>query len=175
MQSVNLTDHFLIAMPAMTDPYFPAPSSISANTTNRAPRRDRQPPARHDAGGPFERIEVPLNRRRFRPHARLFRRPGTDDRGFVLHQPVGGWQSTLAVNDHIGLTSSRDILQSVGAQGIRARSSSRLGYAGWSAGQLEDEISQNAWLTVPATPHPLRPALRGTPARRHERARHQLR
>ena len=70
----------------------------------------------------------------------------------MLHQPVGGWQSTLAVNDHIGLTSSRDILQSVGKQGDPREIIVSLGYSGWSAGQLEDEISQNAWLTVPATP-----------------------
>ncbi len=74
------------------------------------------------------------------------------DRGFVLHRPLGNWQSTLAVSDDIGLTTSKDVLEAVGrGEGPRDVLVS-LGYAGWSAGQLEQEIAQNAWLTVAADP-----------------------
>jgi putative transcriptional regulator len=74
------------------------------------------------------------------------------DRGFVLHQPVGQWHSTLAVNERIGLTTSKDILQAVAQGEGPAQILVTLGYAGWGAGQLEQELSQNAWLTVPASP-----------------------
>jgi len=74
------------------------------------------------------------------------------DRGFVLHRPTGAWQSTLVVADDIALTTSLDILRAVargeGPEDILVT----LGYAGWGPGQLEDEILQNAWLTVAAEP-----------------------
>ena len=74
------------------------------------------------------------------------------DRGFVLHTPLGEWQSTLAVSAEIGLTTSKDILQAV-ARGEGPRQMLvTLGYAGWAPGQLEHELAQNAWLTVQAKP-----------------------
>ena len=72
------------------------------------------------------------------------------ERGFVPQRPAGEWQSSLAVSDRIALTSSRDILQSMGSTGEPAEVLVSLGYAGWTAGQLEWELSQNAWLTVEA-------------------------
>lgn len=76
--------------------------------------------------------------------------PVETGRGFVLHQPVGQWQSTLPVGEHIALTTSRDILDAL-AQGCGPEKIMvALGYAGWSAGQLEQEMAQNAWLSVPA-------------------------
>ena len=74
------------------------------------------------------------------------------DRGFVLHQPLGEWQSTLAMNDIFGLTTSKDILVAVGEGRGPDKMMVTLGYAGWEAGQLENEIAQNAWLTVEASP-----------------------
>jgi putative transcriptional regulator len=74
------------------------------------------------------------------------------DRGFVLHMPPGGWQSTLTINPDMGLTTSKDILEAV-ARGEGPRHMLvTLGYAGWAPGQLEYELAQNAWLTVPASP-----------------------
>ena len=62
----------------------------------------------------------------------------------------GAWQSTLRVADHIGLTTSKDILEAVGRGEGPQQLLVTLGYAGWSPGQLEHEIGQNAWLTVEA-------------------------
>ncbi|HWL30119.1 MAG TPA: YqgE/AlgH family protein [Burkholderiaceae bacterium] len=80
----------------------------------------------------------------------FFGGPVQTDRGFVLHAPVGGYSSSIALGD-IALTTSRDVLQDV-AQGRGPRSLLvTLGYAGWGAGQLESEMSQNAWINVAAT------------------------
>ena len=100
----------------------------------------------------FERIDIPLETRRFAALPVYFGGPVQTDRGFVLHRPAGSWQATLAVHGELGLTSSRDILQSVGAKGEPEEFLVTLGYAGWAAGQLEHELAQNAWLTVAADP-----------------------
>ncbi len=82
----------------------------------------------------------------------FFGGPVQTDRGFVLHRPAGHWQSTLNVTEEIGLTSSRDILQAMSDDGEPSDILVSLGYSGWAAGQLEWELSQNAWLTVAADP-----------------------
>lgn len=79
--------------------------------------------------------------------------PVQEERGFVLHMPrEGGWKSSIAVTDDIGITTSRDILEAMARGEGPHRSLVALGYAGWGAGQLEDEIRQNTWLSGPAEP-----------------------
>jgi putative transcriptional regulator len=72
------------------------------------------------------------------------------ERGFVLHQPPGDWDSTLAVIGNTALTTSKDVLEAVANGNGPDKILVTLGFAGWSQGQLEDEISKNAWLTVEA-------------------------
>ncbi len=153
MQSVNLTDQFLIAMPAMADPYFSGTLVyICEHNEEGALGIIVNRPIDMTLAALFEKIEVPLDAPGFDRMPVYFGGPVQTDRGFVLHRPVGGWQSTLAVNAQVGLTSSRDILQSVGRAGDPGEIIVTLGYSGWSAGQLEDELASNAWLTVPAKP-----------------------
>ncbi len=98
----------------------------------------------------FAQINMPLNQNELEDMLVHFGGPVQTDRGFVLHEPNGEWQSTLHINDKVGLTTSKDILQAVG-EGVGPRHLLvTLGYAGWSEGQLEQELSQNAWLSVPA-------------------------
>ena len=76
--------------------------------------------------------------------------PVQTERGFVLHSPYKEYAATVRINEHLGLTSSRDILEDV-AQGKGPENFLlALGYAGWGAGQLEEELARNVWLTVPA-------------------------
>ncbi|MBL8483585.1 MAG: YqgE/AlgH family protein [Rhodocyclaceae bacterium] len=150
---MDLTNHFLIAMPAMVDRNF-------ARTLTYVCEHNEQGALGIIVNRPidmslvdlFERIDIKLDAK---DHAALpvyFGGPVQTDRGFVLHRPVGEWQSTLAVEGSIGLTSSRDILQAFGASGKPTDILVSLGYAGWAAGQLEFELAQNAWLTVKADP-----------------------
>ena len=147
----NLTNHFLIAMPAMTDPNF------SRTVTFIAEHNDEgalgliiNRPIDLTLAALFERIELPMEVDTMASRPVYFGGPVQTDRGFVLHRPAGDWNSSLCISADAALTSSKDILQSVGSHGDPDDVLVTLGYAGWSAGQLEQEIVQNAWLTVAA-------------------------
>ena len=123
----------------------------------------------------FEQIDVPLADGALRGTPVHFGGPVQIDRGFVLHRPLGNWQSTLAISDDLGLTTSKDVLEAVGRGEGPKDVLVSLGYAGWSAGQLEQEIAQNAWLTVEADAgRPVRDAGRGAAARGDAPPRHRL-
>ena len=101
-------------------------------------------------GALFERLNLSLPSATLGGAPVYFGGPVQTDRGFVLHQPIGEWQSTLSVQDRVGLTTSKDILEAVGKGSGPAKMLVTLGYSGWAPGQLENEIKQNAWLTVEA-------------------------
>ena len=150
MENVNLTGHFLIAMPAMTDPYFArSVTFICEHTQDGAMGVVINRPIDMTLDALFEQIGLELNQ----PQATMpvhFGGPVQVDRGFVLHTPTGAWQSTIAVSGDIALTASKDVLEALANGAGPQRLLVTLGYAGWEAGQLEDEISQNAWLSVRA-------------------------
>lgn len=100
----------------------------------------------------FEKVDLSLEGNDLAEQPVYFGGPVQTDRGFVLHRPLGSWSSTLKVTSEIGLTTSKDILQAVSVGDGPDNMIMSLGYAGWSAGQLEAEIAQNAWLTVEADP-----------------------
>ncbi|MCC7114877.1 MAG: YqgE/AlgH family protein [Burkholderiales bacterium] len=138
-------------MPAMVDPHFAhtltfvcehGPNGALGIVVNR--------PTDMTLSALFEQIEVELADAQLGRSPVFYGGPVQMDRGFVLHRPLGNWQSTLAVSDDVGLTTSKDVLQAL-ARGEGPRDVLvSLGYAGWSAGQLEQELAQNAWLTVDA-------------------------
>ena len=151
MSSIDLTNHFLIAMPAMADPSFSRTLTyICEHNEQGALGVVVNRPVDMNLRALFDRLSLPLSDDRVGEAPIWFGGPVQTDRGFVLHEPTGAWQSTLKVNDAIGLTTSKDILEAVGRGEGPRRLLVTLGYAGWSAGQLEHELSQNAWLTVEA-------------------------
>jgi putative transcriptional regulator len=153
----HLANHFLIAMPAMTDPNFARTLTyLCEHNAEGALGIIVNRPIEMSLGSLFERVGMPLapgpRQDQYNELPVYFGGPVQTDRGFVLHRPHGDWQSTLTVTDDIGLTSSRDILQTMSEAGEPREVLVSLGYAGWAAGQLEWELSQNAWLTVAADP-----------------------
>ena len=154
MNPVNLTNHFLIAMPNMADPYFSKSLTyICEHNEQGALGVVVNRPIDMTLQALFEQISIPLGETTLRGIAVHFGGPVQIDRGFVLHKPLGEWQSTLAVNQELGLTTSKDILQAVGRGNGPRQILVTLGYAGWAPGQLEHELAQNAWLSVPAKTH----------------------
>lgn len=76
--------------------------------------------------------------------------PVNQDRGFVLHTTQSGWASSLVLTSEVMITTSKDILACLGNDSGPSKSLVTLGYAGWSAGQLEEELQTNSWLTIEA-------------------------
>ena len=151
MSSINLTHHFLIAMPSMADPYFAKSLTyVCEHNDQGALGVVVNRPIDMTLQALFERLSLTLKHKDLSDAPIYFGGPVQTDRGFVLHEPAGNWQSTLRVRDAIGLTTSKDILEAVGRGEGPDKLLVTLGYAGWSAGQLEHELGQNAWLTVEA-------------------------
>jgi putative transcriptional regulator len=151
MQSVNLTHHFLIAMPAMADPHFSKTLTyICEHNEQGALGLVVNRPLDMMLTKLLEQVSIPVSAEQCGAIPIHFGGPVQTDRGFVLHEPVGKWQSTLTVSSEIGLTTSKDILQAVACGKGPRQMLITLGYAGWAPGQLEYELAQNAWLTVAA-------------------------
>src|SRR6185503_4189851 len=146
-----LTGHLLIAMPAMADPRF-AQSVIylCAHTAEGAMglvlNRPLQRPSFDDLLRQLEVAPVPPARR-----IRLCQGgPMDNGRGFVLHTSDWTGEGSLRVNDGLALTASLDVLKAIAEGGGPREGFLALGYAGWGPGQLDAEMQQNAWLSVPA-------------------------
>ena len=155
MSSINLTNHFLIAMPNMADPYFSRTLTyVCEHNEQGALGIVVNRPIDMTLEALFERLSLNLKDRTLADAPIYFGGPVQTDRGFVLHLPAGEWQATIKVTagkeGALGLTTSKDILEAVGRGEGPERMLVTLGYAGWSPGQLEHELSQNAWLTVEA-------------------------
>ena len=153
MQKVNLAQHFLIAMPSMGDPNFAKSLTfVCEHNDQGALGVVVNRPTEMNLHALLEQVGIETPHEDFKSIAVNFGGPVQVDRGFVLHTPVGEWQSTLAVGGDIGLTTSKDILQAVARSEGPRQMLVTLGYAGWAPGQLEHELAQNAWLTVEARP-----------------------
>ena len=152
MENVNLTDHFLIAMPNMADSYFTKTLTyICEHNDQGALGVVVNRPLEMTMESLFEQLDIALSDQTLKERWVHFGGPVQMDRGFVLHMPVGHWQPTLAVNGRVGLTTSKDILEAAARAEGPPKLFVTLGYAGWAAGQLEQELAQNAWLSVKAS------------------------
>lgn len=153
MEPTTLSHQFLIAMPNMADPLF-ARSVIymCEHGEHGAMGLIVNKPSGIALAQLFEQIDLPLKDREIATVPVYFGGPVHPDRGFVLHDPVCNWQSSLLVTDDMALTTSKDVLAAVAEGNGPRHMIVTLGYAGWSSGQLESELAQNAWLNVPADP-----------------------
>ncbi|HEU4852241.1 MAG TPA: YqgE/AlgH family protein [Telluria sp.] len=157
--TLNLANHFLIAMPAVEDPIFGGTVVyICEHNEKGVLGVVINKPTDMTMEILFERIDLKLADD-MRPSVEnepiMFGGPVQDDRGFVLHTPGRRYSSSLNVTDEVAFTTSIDVLEAV-AKGVGPkRLLVSIGYAGWSPGQLEEEISRNGWLTVGADAHVL--------------------
>jgi len=151
MPSVNLSHHFLIAMPNMVDPHF------SKTLTYVCEHNDQgalglvvNRPIEMTLARLLAQVSIPTGADQHAAVPIHYGGPVQIDRGFVLHEPAGPWQSTLKINQDLGLTTSRDVLEAIARGDGPHQILVTLGYAGWAPGQLEQELAQNAWLSVAA-------------------------
>jgi len=146
-----LNNQFLIAMPAMRDPNFAQTVTlICQHNEEGALGIVINRTVDLTVGDVLDQMDIPKDLSRYNPQPVHYGGPVQTDRGFILHQNLGHWDSTLAIDEQIGLTTSRDILEAMARNEGPDRTMVALGYAGWSGGQLEREITENAWLSGPA-------------------------
>jgi putative transcriptional regulator len=151
--TLNLANHFLIAMPSMQDPVFGGTVVyVCEHNENGVLGVVINKPTDMTMQVLFERIDLKLESDVDVDEPIMFGGPVQDDRGFVLHTPGNRYSSSLTVTKDVAFTTSIDVLEAVAAGDGPQRMLVSIGYSGWSPGQLEDEISRNGWLTVGADP-----------------------
>jgi putative transcriptional regulator len=154
---IDLTNQFLIAMPGMADETFVgAVVYLCEHTERGALGLVINKPIDIKLKNLFEKVELKLTHEALAEQPVYFGGPVQTERGFVLHDKLGeqdaAYNSTLSVPGGLAMTTSKDVLEAL-VQGTGPhRVLITLGYSGWQAGQLEDELGRNGWLTVDADP-----------------------
>ena len=157
-RTIDLTDQFLIAMPSMRDDNFAGTVVyLCEHNANGALGLVINRPTELPLQELFEKVDLKLDRPDLADAPVYFGGPVQTERGFVLHDRLdeegGHYNSTLKIGAAgLEMTTSRDVLEALAGGAGPKRVFVTLGYSGWSAGQLEDEISRNGWLTVKAQP-----------------------
>jgi len=146
-----LGNHLLVAMPSLADPNFSHSVTLVCEHNERgALGIVINRPLEMKMSEVLEQLALTTEDTQLRAMPVLGGGPVQRDRGFVLHRPgPQQWESTMPVSDSLHVTTSRDVLAAMAEGRGPAPAVIALGYAGWEAGQLDDELLQNAWLTVP--------------------------
>lgn len=145
-----LSNQLLIAMPSMTDGNFSqAVALICEHSEKGALGIVLNKPLGMKLGDVLTQMKLEASSILVGEQAVLRGGPVHADRGFVLHRPGGDWDSTHRVSDNVQVTTSRDVLAAIARGDGPQDAFIALGYAGWEAGQLEREILDNVWLSVP--------------------------
>jgi len=157
---MNLTHHFLIAMPGMEDASFARSVVYLCEHSERgALGLIINKPTDISLEGLFEKVDLTLGRADLTHQPVFLGGPVQTERGFVLHEPVvvegidpeeSLYASTLTVPGGLEMTTSKDVLEALSSGGGPRRVLVTLGYSAWGEGQLESEIAGNSWLTVDA-------------------------
>jgi putative transcriptional regulator len=156
-ERIDLTNQFLIAMPGVADEAF------SGSVIYMCEHNDKgalglviNKPIALTLGNLFEKVELSPPQDELAATPVFYGGPVQTERGFVLHEPLdaegGHYNATLAVPGGLEMTTSRDVLEALSNGAGPRRLLVTLGYSGWAAGQLEEELGRNGWLTVKAAP-----------------------
>ena len=157
---IDLTNQFLIAMPGMADENFVGSVVYLCEHTERgALGLVINKPIDIKLRNLFEKVEINLDRQELADQPVYYGGPVQTERGFVLHERLGGeegagghYNSSLQIPGGLEMTTSKDVLEALAGGSGPKKVLVTLGYSGWQAGQLEDELGRNGWLTVDADP-----------------------
>ncbi len=149
----SLSNHFLIAMPQLADPnFFHSVTYICEHNEDGALGLVINRPLDLQLHEIFEQMGIEAKDCTRLDQIVFSGGPVQPQRGFILHGPPLQWESTAGITDNLAITTSRDILEAIARNEGPAQCLIALGYAGWGAGQLEQELADNAWLSGPADP-----------------------
>jgi putative transcriptional regulator len=150
MSETSLTNHLLIAMPALADPNFSQTVTLVCEHSDKGALGivvNKPLPMR--LSDVLEQMKLEASNEGIAAQPVLRGGPVHTDRGFVLHRPGGSWDHTHRVSEMIQVTTSRDVLAAMARGEGPQDAFIALGYAGWESGQLEREIRENSWLSIP--------------------------
>ena len=174
----HLANQFLIAMPGMVDPNFAGSVIYLFEHTERgAMGLVVNRPTELDLGTLFDKIELKLEIAPLLEQPVYFGGPVQVERGFVLHEPIPSpsYSSSLIIPEGLTMTTSKDVLEALAIGNGPRKFLMTLGYAGWSAGQLEEEITLNGWMNVPLSRQQMADIIFDTPSsQRYEKAMSHL-
>lgn len=158
--SINLTNHFLIAMPGLEDAVFARSVVYLCEHSDRgALGLVINKPSDIDLQGLFDKVDLPLGRADLTSTPVFQGGPVQTERGFVLHESFlpgdaepseTAYLSSMSIPGGLEMTTSRDVLEAMSTGAGPRRVLVSLGYAAWGQGQLESELADNSWLTVGA-------------------------
>lgn len=147
---MSLTNHLLIAMPSLVDPNFSESITVICEHTEKGALGivvNKPLPMR--LSDVLEQMDLEARSELIAAKPVLRGGPVKTDRGFVLHRPGGTWDHSHKVSDTVQITTSRDVLAAMARGEGPEDAFIALGYAGWEAGQLEREIKENSWISMP--------------------------
>ncbi len=146
----SLTNHLLIAMPQLADPNFAQTVALICEHTDKgALGIVLNKPLPMKLSDVLSQMQLEPSSEHIAEQPVLRGGPVHTDRGFVLHRPGGQWDHTHMVSDTIQVTTSRDVLAAMARGEGPSDAFIALGYAGWESGQLEQEMKDNAWASMP--------------------------
>ncbi len=146
----SLTNQLLVAMPGLDDPHFSQTVTLICEHGERgALGIVLNKPLSMRLAEVLAQMKLPPHSDSVGEQIVLRGGPVHQDRGFVLHRPGGAWESTHRISDSIQVTTSRDVLAAMARGEGPENAFIALGYAQWEGGQLERELKENAWLTLP--------------------------
>lgn len=154
--SINLTHHFLIAMPGLEDEAFSKSVIYMCEHSERgALGLIINKPSDINVQGLFDKVELPLRRDDLTQTPVFQGGPVQTERGFVLHESMmpgneSVYASTMSIPGGLEMTTSKDVLEALSTGAGPRKIFVSLGYSAWGEGQLESELLDNSWLTVPA-------------------------
>jgi putative transcriptional regulator len=150
MESISsLTNHLLIAMPSLRDPTFRrSVAFVCQHSEEGAMGLLINRLSEYRLGDVLAQMNISAETSQIGDTPVLIGGPVQPERGFVLHSPTGSWESSFKISDRICVTTSRDVLVAMAAGNGPENAIVTLGYSGWSQGQIETELKDNAWLTV---------------------------
>jgi len=150
--ALNLTNHFLIAMPTLKDAnFFHSVTLICEHNEEGTIGILINRPLDIGLGEILNQMDIENDDSDVKQQHVYLGGPVQNERGFIIHKPHGDEEETLIISDNLAVSSSREMLISIVANKGPEKTLVALGYAGWTAGQLEKELAENAWISTPAS------------------------
>jgi putative transcriptional regulator len=149
----SFANHLLIAMPTLNDPNFSkSVIYVCENHVQGSVGLIINHPMPFSLGLVFEQLKIDPINISTNNLPLLFGGPIQPERGFVIHRPLGVWQSSLALREGVTVTTSNDIIRAMAQESGPEDALVALGYTAWAEHQLEREVMENYWLVCPYRP-----------------------